>query len=73
LQFGYDNNSDDDIDDAGDDLLIDESFGSTDTSFAYDHAGNLVDDGTYRFVFDAPALDSRLRQREPDARLGTRR
>jgi len=29
LKVGYDNNSDDDIDDAGDDLVVNESFGST--------------------------------------------
>ena len=35
-----------------------------DTEFYYDAAGNLVFDGEKLFIYDAPALDSRLRQRE---------
>ena len=53
LKIGYDNNSDDDIDDAGDDLLVDESFSSHTTTFSHDHAGNLIDDGSYVYVYDA--------------------
>jgi len=53
LKIGYDNNADDDIDDAGDDLIRDETFQETTTLTGYAHAGNLVDDGTFRFVYDA--------------------
>lgn len=53
FKIGYDNNGDDDIDDVGDDLIRNEDFESTTTTTAYDHAGNLVDDGTFRYVYDA--------------------
>ena len=43
LEIGYDDNDDDDIDDAGDDLAVDEDFGSTSCTVAHDHAGNLID------------------------------
>ena len=38
--------------------------GSTSVTAVYDKAGNLIDDGEFIYVYDAPALDSRLRQRE---------
>ncbi len=38
--------------DAGDDLMIDEGFGSTSMTFTYDNAGNLVDDGHLVFYYD---------------------
>ena len=36
LKVGYDNNSDDDIDDAGDNVVIDEDFSSTSFTVSYD-------------------------------------
>jgi RHS repeat-associated protein len=53
LKIGYDNNSDDDIDDAGDDVILDEDFASTQVSLTYDDAGNLIDDGVFVYVYDA--------------------
>jgi hypothetical protein len=50
LKIGYDNNGDDDIDDAGDDVIINESFSSTSRSVSYDHAGNLIDDGNFQYA-----------------------
>ncbi|MGH8674170.1 MAG: hypothetical protein ACREVG_07665, partial [Burkholderiales bacterium] len=32
---------------------FDETFGSTSVTVSHDHAGNLVDDGSYRYVYDA--------------------
>ena len=52
LKIGYDVNDDDDIDDVGDDLVINTDFSSTSTTFAHDHAGNLVDDGTFIYEYD---------------------
>ena len=42
-KVGHDNNGDFDIADDGDDIIWDESFGSTSKSVSYDHAGNLID------------------------------
>jgi len=39
--------------DDGDYIIVDEDFGSTSVSVAYCHAGNLVDDRTFRYVYDA--------------------
>jgi len=61
LKVGYDVNDDDDIDDAGDNLVIDETFGSTDVTVSHCDAGNLIDDGHLVNVYDALALDSRPR------------
>ena len=33
--------------------------------FYYDAAGNLIQNDKYKYVYDAPAFDSRLRRREP--------
>ena len=71
LKFGHDENEDDDIDDAGDDILFSETFASNAKSPAHDHAGNLVDDGRLIYKYDASALDSRRRQREPGALRGS--
>jgi len=49
----YDNNSDDDIDDGGDDLAVSEDFGGSSVSPSNDYAGNLIDDGTFVYVYDA--------------------
>ncbi|MEK6675465.1 MAG: RHS repeat-associated core domain-containing protein, partial [Planctomycetota bacterium] len=45
--------ADNDLDDAGDTIFVDESFGSTDTTVTYDKAGNLIDDGQLQYVYDA--------------------
>ena len=50
---GIDNNSDGDIDDAGDDVEIDDDFSSTTMSLTYDNNGNLTDDGLFKFAYDA--------------------
>jgi len=36
VKVGYDNNADDDIDDAGDDLVISDAFNATTVGFTYD-------------------------------------
>jgi len=33
-----------------------DDFGGTSKTPAYDHAGNMIDDGTFVCVYDAPAL-----------------
>ncbi len=43
----------DNMADPGDDIVVDEDFGSTRVTVSHDHAGNLVDDGTFRHVYDA--------------------
>ena len=65
VKVGYDNSSpgDDDIDDAGDDLIMNETFGATAYTLNADHsdgnndawcrAGNLIDDGQMRYTYDA--------------------
>ena len=63
LKIGYDNNADDDIDDAGDDLVVDEANFGTSFTFNDDHddltddsvdpAGNMISDGKYRYAYDA--------------------
>jgi RHS repeat-associated protein len=53
LKVGYDNNGDDDIDDAGDDVVVNEDFCSTSATPAYDHAGNLITDAAFVYVYDA--------------------
>ncbi|MCG3129272.1 MAG: hypothetical protein CHACPFDD_04193 [Phycisphaerae bacterium] len=53
FKVGYDNNADDDIDDAGDDIQIDDDFASSAMTLTYDDNGNLTDDGIFKFVYDA--------------------
>jgi len=55
LEIGYDDNDDDDIDDAGDDIVRDEDYDSPTgaTTTHHDHAGNLIDNGMFRYVYDA--------------------
>jgi len=63
FKLGHDNNADGDIADAGDDLLISDTFGSTSvtlnadnsdgTDDAWDRAGNMVLDTRFRYVYDA--------------------
>jgi hypothetical protein len=52
LKVGYDNNADDDIDDVGDDLVIESPFGSTPLTPTHDDAGNLTFDGAYKYTYD---------------------
>jgi hypothetical protein len=53
LKVGYDGSADDDIDDAGDDLVVSSPFGSTAITPSHDDNGNLTDDGTYKYTYDA--------------------
>ncbi|MBI4718682.1 MAG: hypothetical protein HY763_12815 [Planctomycetes bacterium] len=61
LRIGYDTQGDregslkgdDDLDDAGDDAVINETFGGTRTSVSYEHAGKLIDDGQFVYVYDS--------------------
>ena len=60
FKVGYDNNADGDIDDAGDDIQIDDNFDDpgggvtwNKITLAYDANGNLTDDGLYLFTYDA--------------------
>ncbi|MBE7455094.1 MAG: hypothetical protein HS102_00455 [Planctomycetia bacterium] len=63
VKVGYDNNADGDIADAGDDLVLSETFAATAYALNADHsdgtddawcrAGNLVDDGQMRYSYDA--------------------
>ncbi len=41
------------IDDAGDDLQINDAFASTSITLTYDDNGNLTADGIFKFVYDA--------------------
>ncbi len=52
-KIGYDQSGDDDIDDPTDDVVWNEGFGGTTKTPAYDHAGNMIDDGTFVYVYDA--------------------
>ena len=54
-------------------LINQHMVDGTVTLFAYDEAGNLKDDGEKKYTYDAPALDSRLRQRGGASLLGTLR
>jgi RHS repeat-associated protein len=47
--IGYDTDADDTIDDK----VMDESFGSTSVTVSHDKAGNLIDDGTFEYQYDA--------------------
>ena len=63
VKAGYDNNADGDIADAGDDLVLSETFAGTAFTLNADHsdgtndawcrAGNLIDDGQMRYTYDA--------------------
>ena len=52
VKIGYDNNNDGDIADAGDDIVWDEDFASTSETVSHDHAGNLIDDGDFVYIYD---------------------
>lgn len=53
VKIGYDNNADDDIDDAGDDIVYDSDFSGTSTTISSDDNGNLTEDETFKYVYDA--------------------
>jgi len=55
LKIGQDHSvpTDGDMDDLLDYVIIDEAFGSTNVTYAYDHAGNLVSDGRFEYIYDA--------------------
>ena len=53
LAIGYDANADGDLNDANDTKPVAETFASTTTTFTYDDAGNLIDDGSFRYTYDA--------------------
>jgi RHS repeat-associated protein len=53
VRIGLDNNANDDIDDAGDDVLVSDSFASNVISLSYDDNGNLTDDGVFKFTYNA--------------------
>ncbi len=73
LKIGKDNSDppDDDIDDAGDDLFVNEDFSSSSVTVAYDKAGNLVDDGTFYYVYDAWNRLVKVRAKLDDATIQT--
>ena len=52
LKIGYDNNADDDIDDAGDDIALDEPYDGASIPLTSDHNGNLT--------LDTPPMASAL-------------
>ena len=63
LQFAvkphdFTDNADNDIDDPGDDVVIDEDFTGTQVTLSHDHAGNLINDGTFQYIYDA--LETRI-------------
>ena len=53
FKTGYDNNADNDIDDAGDDVQVDDDFSSTTITITRDNNGNVTDDGVYKYVYVA--------------------
>ena len=53
FKVGFDNNSDGDIADAGDDILVDDDFNSNAATLTYDDNGNLTNDGVHKFAYDA--------------------
>ncbi|MCP4589426.1 MAG: hypothetical protein GY842_01650 [bacterium] len=50
VKVGYDTSGADDV---IDDYVVDEAFAGTSISPTHDYAGNLTDDGTYKYVYDA--------------------
>jgi len=53
VKVGYDQNADDDIDDVGDWVVRNFTFAGTSVTVSHDHAGNMIDDGTFVYVYDA--------------------
>jgi len=71
LKIGYDTNAVNDISDAGDDLIVNEDFGGSSYTVGHDHAGNLIDDGNYMFVYNAWNLLVRTRASVDDVTIQT--
>jgi len=61
LKIGYDNNSDDDIADDGDDIQIDDSFGSNVLSLSYDTEGDQGGSPKGNLTLDTAVAASRHR------------
>ncbi|MBE7457336.1 MAG: RHS repeat-associated core domain-containing protein [Planctomycetia bacterium] len=53
VKAGVDSAPDGDLDDAADTLVIYDTFTGTSKAFAYDDAGNLVEDDRHRYQYDA--------------------
>ena len=53
FKVGLDNNSDLDIDDGGDEVVINDDFSTNVISLSYDNNGNVTDDGINKFAYDA--------------------
>jgi RHS repeat-associated protein len=53
IKVGHDNDADDDVDDAGDDLFYASDFSTTSTAIAYDNNGNLTQDQRFKYSYDA--------------------
>ncbi|MCC6358374.1 MAG: hypothetical protein IT450_06510 [Phycisphaerales bacterium] len=55
FKVGFDNSGpeDNDFDDGGDEIAIDDNFNSAATSLVYDNNGNCTDDGVFKYVYDA--------------------
>ena len=54
VKIGYDGNADDDIADAGTDPIVyNETFDAKGSAVTYDDNGNLTDDGTFQYAYDA--------------------
>ncbi|GMU80699.1 MAG: hypothetical protein AMXMBFR47_05700 [Planctomycetota bacterium] len=55
FKIGFDNSGpeDNDFDDGGDEIAIDDNFNSNATNLVYDNNGNCTDDGVFKYVYDA--------------------
>ncbi|MEW6252432.1 MAG: hypothetical protein AB1716_17475, partial [Planctomycetota bacterium] len=70
VKIGYDNNGDDDILDASDDIQASDDFGSNVMSLSYDNNGNLTDDGGEEPGGVHCGVRGRRRRAEPAAGRG---
>ena len=72
IKVGYDVNDDDDLDDVGDNLILDQDLSSTSDTFAYDDAGNLVKDSQFIYTYDAwHRLVTAVSAEDDDITVGT--
>ena len=71
LKIGRDNNDDGDLDDAGDNVLVSEAYGSEDKTVVYDYAGNMIDDGDRVYEYNAWNRLVRVRAKEDDYAIQT--
>jgi len=55
----------------GDDLVVSEDFASNSTTPAYDHAGNLVEDTSFRYTYDAWNRLVKVQHKEDSAAVTT--